>query len=325
MHFHIDEDKGDFVMGWLLPDNPSQEPRIVAEADGRRVPVPIGHTHQAMVDSGMHDTGRVGFLLNEGVMPGLTKARGLRLVDQDTGIVIYARREPRAYVEERLFAFEMREGADGYCTAMFAPAFHMVFLDIHQFGQDTRKSCFNVKFSPSVYVGGAICLRADDPFMVQMDFRRIALLADPAELLMDAVMPGHPKDDPGAPALLGQFCAGLDARDREALNDPLTRRLTSLYVGEPLERDAVARALYALSDFEAVGVETALADFAAVVAAVCEVDERSFARPAQPPPFALARACREEEEIVRLLGRDFQVYDSVHDAVLAARLTQSAA
>ena len=74
MQFNIDEDRGDYLSGWLLPDNPSREPRIVAVADQKRATIAPSLVHSNMVDSGLHDTGLCGFELHEAALPSPGRA-----------------------------------------------------------------------------------------------------------------------------------------------------------------------------------------------------------------------------------------------------------
>jgi hypothetical protein len=318
MDFHIDEDRGNLISGWFLPDNPSKEPSILVEAGRRSCIVEPTRAHSNMVETGLHDTGNVGFEVTERQIPGLEHAVDVRLTERDSGLTFYVRPKARPYAMLRLFAFEMREGPASLCTQAFAGAFHMAFPDIHLYGQDTRKCCYETRFTGSVYAGGAPCARADEPFLVEAHFRRAALLVDPLRLLFDQLMPDADGDDPTAVSRMVKRIAQLTRLDRQLLSEPLTRRLSLLYVDDPLEKDAVAQSLETLLGFDAVGIEDAVGAFVELTAAVCDVDLTLFNVPAPPPPFGLSRALRREPQVMALVGRDLDIYDAVRDAITEA-------
>lgn len=319
MQFNIDEDSGDYISGWLLPDNPGRDPNVIAVADGRQALVAPTLIHSNMVDQGLHDTGRCGFEIREEALPGLSTARDVRLYDEDTELLLYRRRGPYAYAETKLFTFDCRESRSSLCAPIFSRAFHMAYPDLEEIGPETRKNCIDIRFTTSLYIGGPAQFRAVEPFLRNKAFRLTALLADPAELLFASLMPPAAAAEPDAPRRLSQTIQALGKRQRAALNDPLTRRLTLLYFEDALERDAVAQALDCLSDFDAVGIEAALPDFMALVAAVCEADDRLFAGGAARPPMQLSAALRREPAVRDLIGRDLEIYDAVADALLAVR------
>lgn len=317
MQFNIDEDRGDYISGWLLPDNPSREPRVLAIADKKRAVVAPSLVHSNMVDAGLHDTGLCGFELFESALPGLSSARDVRLYDEDTGLLLYVRRGPRAYVEAKLFTFDCHDAAQSISAAPFASAFHMSYPDAQQIPHETRKACIDLRFTTSLFIGGPVHFRTVEPFLRNKGFRLTAVLADPADQLFAMVMPPQSAGDPDAPRRLAAALDSLGAREREALSDPLTKRLTLLHRDETLERDAIAQALDTLSYFDAVGIESAMEPFVALVAAVCECEPRLFGRTGSRPPNPLAPALRREAAVREIIGRDLDIYDAVADALAA--------
>ncbi|BCW90493.1 hypothetical protein sos41_36630 [Alphaproteobacteria bacterium SO-S41] len=321
MQFNIDQDRGDLIAGWVLPDNPSLEPRIIARAGGREAIVPPSVMLSNLVDEGLHDTGRCGFEVSAAALPGLAEARDVRLYDEDSGLLLYARRGPHAYAEARLFVFDSRGADTSLVAPRFAEAFHMAYVEADQVPVETCKACIELRFTTSLYVGGPVQFKAVEPFLQGRGFRLTALLADPAELLFATLMPPEAAAEPDAPRRLAAVLNRLNERQRAMLSDPLARRLTLLRHDDMLERDAVALALDALSEFDAVGVEAALPEFMALTAAVCEADERLFAVAPYRPPLELSALLRREPGVQALIGQDIEIYDAVADAILAARMT----
>jgi hypothetical protein len=319
MFFHIDSDRGDYIYGWILPENPSAEPHVIAYADGRQVRIAPTLVHSDMVAAGDHDTGLCGFEVTERDLPGLKAAADVKIIDEATGITIYVRPKPRSYIEDKLFLFELREAQNSYCAHVFADAFHLSFPGIDEFPQDTRNACIRVKYTTSLFVSGAVCIRADEPFLREYDFKMAAVLADPCELLFDMFMPPSAAADPSAPLRLAEMVSKLNPSARMLLSDPLTRRLALTYIDDEMERDVVAQALETLAAFDAVGIESSLPEFATLAAAVCGGDPGLLIPTRQHRPLGVSEMMREQPAIRALIGRDIEIYDAVADALIAAR------
>ena len=318
MYFRIDEDRGDYISGWVLPDNPSRHPTVIVSLDGENAVVGATLAHANMVTEGLHDTGICGFEISAAAFPKLASARDVRLYDEDTGLLIYIRRGPYAYVDAKLFAFDCREGEDSRCAAALAGAFHMAYPDLQRIGPDARKACIDARLTTSIYLGGKVHVRALDPYLRSSGFRSIALLADPVDTLAAALMRASALSQPDAPQQILDILQHLDAGQQDALGDPITRRLTTLNWDDTLERDAVAQGLEALSYYDAIGVEADIPAFVSLVAGVCEVDENVFKTAPRAPRSALASALRHEPVVRKLIGRDLDIYDAVSDAILVA-------
>ena len=320
MHFHIEADFGDRITGWLIPDSPAREPRIIVQTGDHRVIVPATIIHPDMVAAGMHSTGKCGFIVGEAAVPNMSQTRDLKLIDEDTGITIFARPQLRPYIQQRLFAFDQRAGENSICAAAMADAFYMIFPDIHRFGQDTRKSCISVYFSTSTFINGSPCFRAEEPFLREQKFRCVALLPEPAELLFDQLMPANEAARPDAVGRFAAAVARLDVQTAAAVSDGLTRRLCLLQLDDRLPQDCIAQGLETLAGFDAIGVEAATDQFLDLAGALFDADTQLFKRPAvRLPRPGLSVALRQEPAIRKLIERDIEIYDSVADAIVHAQ------
>ncbi|BCW88386.1 hypothetical protein sos41_15250 [Alphaproteobacteria bacterium SO-S41] len=322
MYFRIDEDRGDYISGWLLPDNPSRHPKVIVSVDGENAVVSATLTHASMVTGGLHDTGICGFEIGCTDFPALASAKDVRVYDEDTGLLIYVRRGPYAYVEAKLFAFDCREGEESLCAAALASAFHMAYPDLHLVGPDARKACIDARLTTSLYLGGKVHVRALDPYLRGSKFRLAALLADPVDILVGTLLSPSRAEGPDAAERLLDIVRRLDADQQNMLSDPMTRRLTVLNWADKLERDAVAQALDTLSHYEAIGVEADMAAFVSQMAGLCEVDDRVFNGVPSKPRSALAAVLRREPVVQKLIGRDLEIYDAVADAILVANTSE---
>lgn len=318
MDFHIDEDRGDIISGWFLPDNPSKEPSILVEADRQSCIVSATRIHSNMVDAGQHDTGNVGFAVTERQLPGLAQASDVRLTERESGLVFYIRPKPRPYATMRLFAFEMREAAESRCWQAFSGAFQMGFPDVHRFAGGTRRSLYKVSFTQSVFACGATCLRADEPYFIETSFKRVALLADPVRILFDVLGDEDATSEAEAVDSLVRQIRRLDPQDRRMLDEQLTKRLSLLYPDDVPDRQATFGALDTLSEMDAIGIEEDMPAFIDLTAAVCGIDRSFFGDVPATPPFIWSSALRRHPLVREVAGRDLDIYDATRDAIIEA-------
>lgn len=321
MEFGVGPDLGHHIRAWILPPNPSDHPTILVDVDGAVRRVQANVQHQDQVDAGRSTSGYCGFSLSNENVPGLSTATHVTIVDEESGLTIFRRRERRLYADARLYVFEARPPEESLAMSLFAPAFQMAQAGIDILPRETRRAYIHniALLTPSVLVSGSNFLRAEEGLLRNKEYRLAALLTDPAQLLFEALMPEDALNDPDSLGLFARELRHLNEAEKTAISNPLTRRLTLIAPEMPMRRDAVASALVTLSELDAVGVEVALPDFVSLVAAVTQMDESLFARPAPVPPFPFAAALRQDPMLRQLIGMDIDIYDAVADAILETR------
>ena len=92
MLFNLEYDHGDVIEGYIIPDGFSDEPSIAVTCDdGGVLTMKCDQEKLAVVQSGRHATGMVGFRLNTDIIPSLPMEQRLAIHDEKTGLLIYRR------------------------------------------------------------------------------------------------------------------------------------------------------------------------------------------------------------------------------------------
>ena len=107
MFFNIDHDDGRSISGWFAPDNPSTTPKIAIIIPGRdEIVIEARELRTDIRDLGVHNTGMVGFLINESTIIDLEHLSDVELVDADTRLPLHRRFQPGQHLERKLFLFD---------------------------------------------------------------------------------------------------------------------------------------------------------------------------------------------------------------------------
>ena len=87
MLFDIEEDTGDQIIGYLVPDSYSTSATVVVTSQGRQLAVlPTKENRPSVVAAGRHGSGRCGFTIDGKVVPKLRKYLELELRDEASGL-----------------------------------------------------------------------------------------------------------------------------------------------------------------------------------------------------------------------------------------------
>ncbi|OCP10162.1 MULTISPECIES: hypothetical protein [unclassified Ensifer] len=103
MYFHIDQDTGAYISGWVICDNPGDTPEILVRASGRKELALTANVFRPdLRDLGMHSTGQAGFVVDERHVPDLHQLNDITLIESETGITIYKRFNASDHIERKL-------------------------------------------------------------------------------------------------------------------------------------------------------------------------------------------------------------------------------
>lgn len=92
MYFNVYSDTGETIEGYLIPDGFSTKPMITVTCNSETYgPFNCDVFLEGPLKHGHHDTGVVGFRLDNKNVPALSTSLDLEIVDDDTGFVIYRR------------------------------------------------------------------------------------------------------------------------------------------------------------------------------------------------------------------------------------------
>jgi hypothetical protein len=328
MIFNIDEDTGGRIVGWVVPDNPSQTPSIYAVVGGRtRHRIGANDFRNGLKASGLHETGTCGFLIDEQNCPGIAPGVELEFFDAESNMLVF-RRTRRDPVPIRLFHLETQTSPIYRLERELSPLVQMSYSSAELVGEDTLVSIFNLSFTESVFVSGALNYRRYEPYMRTKDYRRSVLLGDPhrelaARLLrlqalgraggasggwkslgQASLIEALGDTDLQDSAALGKTLRAMKEEDFLRLGNPTTRKLVANSADEPVEEHQVGVALGTLADFDVIGFEDDLETFIWNVEAVVGGATLSRDRAEAPPDLDAVTdsvmACKAARPLVRL-------------------------
>ena len=179
MYFNVYADFGGEIHGYLIPDGFSAKPRIMTLAHGKTLGPfacdvflegPYKHKH--------HETGIVGFVLDEGKVPGINNAFDIEISDAETGFVFYRRLRPGLHIEQRIFRLETQFVPHRELDLSLKPHFQFYADGAERYGAETVRQMLEISRQPSVYVSGRVMLKSVQGYFTD-DLIRIASLRDP--------------------------------------------------------------------------------------------------------------------------------------------------
>ena len=338
MLFNVEEDRGDFLSGYVVCDGFDDTARLLVTNAGVTVyDGPADSPREPLVIAGRHRTGQCGFEIDEAAIPGLSAMLDLEIHDSATGLLIYRRRKAHQ-TTRRIFRLETHLfplwRLDGALNAKFQYAANR----IEGTGRETTTQMFLLSRIDSVYLSGRLLYRS---FQNQIEghFDVILTMHHPYEELAERLIVLAQVKNTGS-AILGlrenmsleptmSFAQKLpiddEGRLRRALRDvpqsvarvlanPVTRQLTTSAPEEMPAKSAVSRALSTLSGFSVVGLRRAPGAFDAAVAELCGLESPAPPTPALPGVAALARMLKRCREADWLIEHDLALYAHVAEA-----------
>lgn len=343
MKFHIDHDTGNAIIGWVVPDNPSETPRVTVifhDGEHDELDVEAFIPRQDIVDLGLHNTGIVGFAIDERMVPKLARMQEIEIVEAETRVSIYRRYRIDRHVDKKVFLLTfgtfIQQTIIRQANRCFALNYN--FVDRHSF--DTMCALVYNYYCGSVFLSGRPMYNRYAVGLSDMEYLQAALLRDPFEELAERLMLLKLVARNGSSALLSTFAHGLepvldwaaslDLKDeagvsgsirrlsgaqRAVLANPMTRAL-GCGVEERAERRHVGISLDNLSRMQAVGTQAAYTDFCRLfngaVGAVVLDGTGSETFPGIEP---VAEILMRMTPVVDLLEHDLALYSYVEECI----------
>lgn len=278
MLFNIEHDFGDLIEGYLIPDGFSEESSIlVTGCDGPIIRLACDQVRPAVVESGRHGSGKVGFRLDSTMVPDLVEREILSIHDAKSGLLIYRRIPPNARKGLKILRLETQmipsSRLDRFCSDGFQYELHSA----ERFGHETTLQAFHLDTFDSVYISGRLLMKNYEAFL-DCGFQALVLLTDPyyelaARIFLLKKMSNSRIMFLGdrdqlilAPA--AEHFAEVDVNDRVSLRaslktapqkvrnvlmSPVTRQLVCTTPEQAVTRADVAAAIDLLSRFTIVG------------------------------------------------------------------------
>jgi len=331
--FNLEHDFGNIVEGYVIPDGFAEQPYIVVrDHHGVIATLPCDQLRQAVVASGRHETGMVGFRLDESKVPNLSERVSLSIHDLKSGLLIYRRPKHISQVNMKVLRLETQLLPQVKLDHFLGEAFQYSVQSVERFGHETTLQAFHLNAVPSIFISGRLLLKNYQEFF-DKGFKGIAILADPyyemaARISILKRMAQAPlkfigdRDrmilSPGA-----QYFAELNLEDagavsrylkkapekvRAVLISPTTRQLACSTPEQISTRRDIAAAIDILSRFEIVGHNNDTLPFASAVGELFGMDTNDMPI-AEPYEFieSLAASLRQMPIAESLLENDLIV------------------
>lgn len=161
MNFCVYQDTGAEIQGYIVPDGFSTKPCIrvrINDEDRETEILPWVYVDGARA-LGAHETGNVGFVLNDDNIPGISTASKLEIYDPETRLTIYRRAQPE-YIPKKVLRIETAYLPHRELDLGVKPYFQFFECGVERFGFETVRQMLEIIHQPSVYVSGRILLKA---------------------------------------------------------------------------------------------------------------------------------------------------------------------
>jgi len=340
MLFNFEEDSGERVAGYVVPDGYSGVPTIRVCNKGKElIKFSANETRDALVNAGRHETGQCGFSIDTKVLPDLRDLVDLELFEAETDILIYRRPRPHN-IKKKLLRLETHLFPLWRLDNAIAPQFQYFAKGIENFGRETVTQLFLLNRVESVYLSGKI-LYKNYGYFIESGFQTLMMLQDPYEEMAERLLVLSKIRQVGT-AHLGMresvaleptmdFAEALPTQDEKGLrralrqmpenvtallSNPLVRQLTTHSPDEMPGGGAVAAALDILANSALVGLRQEPGKFLQGFAEILEIEADWLPH---TPQFAnvvapLAQLLKSSGEVDRILEKDIELYHYVEGA-----------
>lgn len=179
MLFNLEYDRGDVVEGYLIPDGFADRPQIVvSDASGILGVLPCNQMREAVVASGRHETGLVGFRLDSTNIPDLRACSTLMVHDQKTGLLIYRRPRGPQQPDMKVLRLETQLLPMVKLDQYIGGGFQYAVQSVERFGHETTLQAFHLNAIKSIYISGRLLVKNYQEFF-DKSFKGVVLLTDP--------------------------------------------------------------------------------------------------------------------------------------------------
>ena len=340
MLFSHEEDFGDRILAFVVPDGFSRVPGVRVVSEGVEIyACESNERRDVLVGAGRHETGQCGFNIGPDEVPGLAELADLSLFDTESGVLIYRRQRPH-HVRRKVLRLETHLFPLWSFDNALSGHFQYFERGIDHFGRETTMQMFMLNKVDSSWLSGRIQYK-NFAYYIEKGFEPTIVLQDPheelAERLLVLAMLGE-----DAHTYLGErdatrFVSTMDfARalpiDADAkqlkralermpddvelmLAEPLVRQLTTSTPDDMPNRTGVATALDVLSSCQIIGLRDNFDEYREGLSEWLGIPAETFpAVPRFERVKDLAARIRATRAIDHLIERDCEVFEHLMNA-----------
>lgn len=334
MYFNVYSDTGADILGYLIPDGFSARPRIRVTRDGEVLGPfdcdmflegPYTHKH--------HETGVVGFHLNEDNIPGLAAAPDIEISDAGSGLVFYRRLRQDRHISKHIFRLETQFIPHRELDRSIQPHFQFYAESVEQYGSETVRQMLEIVNQPSTYISGRVLLknvqqyfRQDsiritslrDPFyelairlwsVATFKRRRFSFISERDEILLEPAMSYFADTSFSEPLAVERKIKSAPKEVLTLFESPFTHQLAASSPTDKVSRDGLSHALDALSQFTVFEPEESDGALAKDVGELLGIDERTVSfSPMRHPFLELSEVLRSLPTLHHVLENDLILF-----------------
>jgi hypothetical protein len=298
MLFHMQEDPAGEIVGWVLPDNPSALPKITIYGPDGFVAELEANVHRVdLRDRGQHDTGLVGFRINEKILPEFPRIGDrIQIRESESNVLIYRRFLPGNHIEQKLFHFELQAMPDLSTGQLIARRFSLHYNILQRYPQHTLFAIINNPRAKSIYLSGCASLHQYEHLLRERQYKIVTLVRNPYEEMAERLLLARYSLSPRAPAFIADHMYGLEPlkelvknikfdeiesiraafssmaeQQREVLSNPLVKALACTVDERPKSRH-IEIALAKLSRMDLVGLRSRFDEFKSILPEILGAD-----------------------------------------------------
>jgi hypothetical protein len=352
MLFHMQDAPGDAIIGWVLPNNPSATPKIkIFGSDGLITELEPNVSQLDLRDGGFHETGRVGFRIDEKTLPGLRKIHDqIQIRESESGLLLYRKFLPESHVKMKLFRFELQAMPDTKTEELIAKRFSLSYGAVQRHPQDTLFAILNNPSAQSIYLAGCPSFQQYEQLLREREYKIVALIRNPLEEMAERLLFARYAASADVPAFVADYMFGLEPLkemamniklddfesvkaafrsmsepQKEVLSNPLVRTL-ACSANERPKAQHIHLALAKLARMDLVGLRNRFDEFKAMLPEVVGLDifaGHELTKISWVERFVTALS--EIKQVKSLIALDLGLYAMVEQAVTEALQSVSAA
>jgi hypothetical protein len=342
MNFCVYLDNGAEVHGYFVPDGFASTPAIHVRINGedRVTEVTTWIFIEGARAQGAHETGNVGFVLNDSNIPGISSASSMELSDPHTGLIFYRRAQPGQFIEKKVLRVETAYVPQNEIDLSLKPHFQFFEHRVEHYGFETIRQMLEIIHQPSVYVSGRILLKN---FRSYIDYNigvKLISLRDPfyelaTRLVIFSRLSKHklnfvPARDLTLFKPVIEWFDGVQIQDEEAvkkalrgapkdtlslLSSPFTQQLIASTPSDTVSLHDVSQALDVLSQFTIFDSGRDHSSYPAKIAELMNLPATAVQiRPQLEPLHQLADTLKGISRIEHLLEADLLLYHFIKKA-----------
>jgi hypothetical protein len=340
MLFMVWSDTGSCIRAYCVPDSFSTQSSLNIFVDGTLIKtIAPNEINEHVLNSGRHQTGHVGFTIDETILTGLSNFSDLEIRDVDTDILVYRRPPAHPVILKNIFRLETHLLPLSRLDQVFKDRFRFWYERMDRFAAETARQILSFDGFGSCYSSGRILynnyrLYIEDKHKVAM------LMRDPYDELAERLLI-FSQLGPNAARLLGDrdalvfgpaqtlvaqcrtFSEGelrqiLNKADPDVLNilsNPITRQLTCATPGGMPDRGSLAKSLQVISGFDLVGLRNESRHFTDAFAELLEVNSANIPNASEfPRVVEIGKNLRAIRWLEALVEKDLELFYHVKAA-----------